>query len=222
MQQVQRSSRLSARNRLAGCFGLSQIAASCLNFLKWRSCRFYRSRWRRSGAKLCRYGKNCRSGYRQRLRASLRSEHRGDRFRADRCDHASLGDDAGNERSRRDVESRVPHVDSVRHGLFPEAVADFIAGPLFDGNEISRRQAQIKSARRCGHIKGDTVGFGQNGDRVGSDFVGRVTVGGDPVGTGDDRLYFLLAHDQSSHRVTNHGHRDVALLALPGGQASPL
>ena len=34
MQRVQRPSRLSARNRLAGGFGLSQFAVSCLNFLK--------------------------------------------------------------------------------------------------------------------------------------------------------------------------------------------
>lgn len=34
MQRVQRPSRLSARNRLVGGFGLSQFAVSCLNFLK--------------------------------------------------------------------------------------------------------------------------------------------------------------------------------------------
>ena len=34
MQRVQRPSRLSARNRLLGGFGLNQFGVSCLNFLK--------------------------------------------------------------------------------------------------------------------------------------------------------------------------------------------
>ena len=61
--------------------------------------------------------------------------------------------------------------------------------------------------------------FGQDGDRVGADFVGHVSVGGDAVGSDDDGSDFALAHHGTGHAVGNHCGRDSVFHQFPRGEA---
>ena len=106
----------------------------------------------------------------------------------DRIDHAPLGDDRANVLRGRDVESRIVDVDTVRGRLASQHVRDLLGWPLFDRDSLATVQRQVECIRRCGNIERDVVGLGEHGDRVGSDLIRRVTVGCNPVGTGNDRL----------------------------------
>ena len=66
------------------------------------------------------------------------------------------------------------------------------------------------------------MGPGQQGDAVGADLVGRVAVGGDPVGADDDQLDLALLHHLGGHVVADQGDGDAPPLQLPGGQPGPL
>ena len=69
-------------------------------------------------------------------------------------------------------------------------VRDLSRGALFNRNVLPIRNGKIKSGNRGGNIKRNVVLFCENRDLVGTDFVGRVTVSGDTIGTGNDRPHF--------------------------------
>ena len=66
------------------------------------------------------------------------------------------------------------------------------------------------------------MGRRQQGHAIRADLVGRVAVGRDPVGPGDDRLHASFAHHLGRHRVADQRHVDPALLQFPGRQPGAL
>ncbi len=73
-----------------------------------------------------------------------------------------------------------------------------------------------------GDVKGDAVLLCEDGDAVGADLVGDVTVGGDAVGSDDDGLNAALVHEGGGHVVAEDGGGDVVLHELPCGEAGAL
>lgn len=59
------------------------------------------------------------------------------------------------------------------------------------------------------------MGFCEEGDCVGADFVGDITVGGDSIGADQDELYFSFAHDLCDHVVADKGDVDACLVEFP-------
>ena len=62
----------------------------------------------------------------------------------------------------------------------------------------------------------------QNGQRIGADFIGRVSVGRDAVGADNDLADFSLTHQRSRHVVANQRGGNFFLLHFPGGKPCPL
>ena len=101
-------------------------------------------------------------------------------------------------------------------------VGHFSCVALLDGNFAAVGRVQIYGRNRRGHVERDAVLFGQNGDRVGADFVGHVAVGGDAVGADYDGSDFALLHHGSGHVVGDYGRGNAVFHQLPGGQARAL
>ena len=69
---------------------------------------------------------------------------------------------------------------------------------------------------------GLTVVFGEDGQLVGADLVGRVAVGGNAVGADDDGLDARLAHGRRRHRVADQRRRNLLVDELEGCQPRAL
>ena len=107
--------------------------------------------------------------------------HLAERFAVRRAENAALGDDSGDVLCGRDVEGGIADADAVRRELFAGVVRDFDGGALLDGDRVAGRSGEVDGGPGRGHIERDAVLPGQDGDVVGADLVGGVTVGGDAV-----------------------------------------
>src|SRR5262245_26475457 len=94
---------------------------------------------------------------------------------------AALGDDAGDELGRRDVERRVAHRHALRRPA-PVAVAGHLdRRPLLDRDARAVRDLRIEGRERGGDVKRDAVALRQNGEGIGADLVRHVAVGRDAI-----------------------------------------
>ena len=73
-----------------------------------------------------------------------------------------------------------------------------------------------------GHVERDAVFLGEDGDAVGANFVGDVTVGGDAIRADDDGFDFSGAHLAGGHVVAENGGGDVVMQQFPRGKARTL
>ncbi len=64
--------------------------------------------------------------------------------------------------------------------------------------------------------------FRQNAQTVGANLVGRIAVGRDSIGAGENRVNSSLLHQETRHIIADNGHFDAGLPELPGRQAGPL
>ena len=145
------------------------------------------------------------------------------RFRVRRPEDALLGDDAGDEAVRRDVERRVPdlragrrHLRCRRRGVTSRALRSSIGMCAPSGG------AQIDGRQRRGDVERDVVLARQHGDAVGADLVGGVAVGGDAIGADDDEVDLALAHQRRAHVVGDDGRVDAVAHQLPRGEPRAL
>lgn len=63
---------------------------------------------------------------------------------------------------------------------------------------------------------------GEDGEVVGSDFVGRITISSDAIGTSDDHADAIFAHDLGGHVVADDGDVDARGGQFVGGEARAL
>src|SRR5438034_5872085 len=101
---------------------------------------------------------------------------------ADRLNDTALGDDGPNQSGRRDVEGRVIDIDAVGCRLAAEAVRDFLAGALFDGNLFAAGDGEVEGRGWRGDVEGNVMRGGEDGHGIGADLVCGVAVGGDAIG----------------------------------------
>ena len=73
-----------------------------------------------------------------------------------------------------------------------------------------------------GTVERDAVLFGQDGDVVGADLVGKVAVGGDAVRAYDDGLDAAGTHQAGGHVVADDGGGDAVGHQFPRGKARAL
>ncbi len=135
---------------------------------------------------------------------------------------SAFGDDGGYVFGRGYVEGWVFDADSVRGELFSGVVGDLDGGALLDGDVVSVGGGEVDGGPGGGDVEGDAVFFGEDGDVVGADLVGDVSVGGDAVCADDDGLDLALAHEAGGHVVAEHGGGDAVVHQLPRGEARAL
>src|SRR6267154_199705 len=114
--------------------------------------------------------------------------------------YAAFGEDGVDVTRGGDVEGGVGGVDVGGDSNALE-VGYFGGGALFYGDVVAIGDREIESRNWGGDVEGDIVFFGQDGDLVGSDFVGGVTVGGDAIGSGDDCANFPGLQKVAHHVV---------------------
>jgi len=101
--------------------------------------------------------------------------------------------------------------------------AQFLGGPLLNGNGVARRQRQIHGRQGRRHVDGHPVRLCGDRQPVRANLVGRVAVGGDAVGAHHDGRHFVVAHVRRRHAVANQrGARQIILQALKTGETGAL
>src|ERR1700678_3143333 len=107
--------------------------------------------------------------------------HRCQGFGVGGAQHASLGDDGGDVLGRSYIEGRVANADSVRRELLSSVVGDFHRVALFDWDLVACHGGTVNGGPGRGNVERDAMLFGEDGDRIGTDLVGYVAVGGDAI-----------------------------------------
>ena len=120
-----------------------------------------------------------------------------------------------------DIEGGVGDI-TIRDDADAPDMGDFFGFALLDGDFNAGFQGGVDGGGGGGHIKWDTVLFGQHGHGVGADFVSRIAISGDSVSADDDAVNLALIHKVAGHRIGNQGDRDARFLKLPDGQAGAL
>jgi hypothetical protein len=155
--------------------------------------------------------------------------------------HANLGDDPVNQLCRRHVERRVPHRNAVRrdaHGLDLRKVqinavvpgtldeSHLLSGTLLDHDVGSGGGGEVDGGARRRYEELDAVVLRGDGQLVGADLVGRVTVCCHAVRAYDDGGDVLGGSSQTeesgSHGVRDQRRRDLVVHQLERGQARAL
>ena len=69
----------------------------------------------------------------------------------------------------------------VGRNLFAVEVGDFLRGTLFDGNLLAGWSRHVDGGPRRGHVKRNAMLLGEDGNSVGSNFIGKIPVGGNAI-----------------------------------------
>ena len=125
-------------------------------------------------------------------------------------DDPLLGNDRRYVFIRRYVECGIKYLHAFRRRPFAEAFRDLLRVAFLDRNLITDRRIQVDGRQRTSHVERDVMRFGKNGNAVGADFVGDITVRRDAVGSDDDSIDPAFAHDHAGHIVADQRHVNAA------------
>ena len=93
---------------------------------------------------------------------------------------------------------------------------------MLDRNLAAIRRFQVDGGEWRRHVEGNTVLFGQHRDRVGSNFVGDIAVGGDAISSHNDGIDLSLPHDRPCHIVRDERGGNMIFHQLPRCQTRAL
>ncbi len=137
-------------------------------------------------------------------------------------DHALVADDAGDEVGRGHVEGGIADLGVRRGDAHAAHEQDLVRLALLDRDRRTVGRGEVHRADRCHEVERDAVPSRQHGQRVGPDLVGRVAVGGDPVGPDEDDVHLAVRHQVTGGHVRDQRVRNAGLGQLPGGQPRAL
>ena len=142
-----------------------------------------------------------------------------------------LGDEAGDQARGGDVEAEVARPRPLGHHAAP-APAPLAPSPRRTAPRPRRAPRSGWRRRRASgevdggggerHVEGDAVVVRRQRLQVGADLVGRVAVGGHPVGADDHQVHHPLPHQVAAGVVHHHRVRDAVLAELEGGERGAL
>ena len=139
---------------------------------------------------------------------------------------ALLGDDAGDQLGRRDVEGRVADLGPGRGDADAAELEDLVGGPLLDHDRRAVRRGEVDRAGRGADVERDPVPGGEHGQRVvregRADLVGGVAVGRDPVRADQHDVHLAERHQVPGGHIGEQRVRDAGLGQLPGRQPRAL
>ena len=125
-------------------------------------------------------------------------------------------------RGRCDVERRIVSAAALGRGLPTEGVGDLRRCSFFDGDFFPALDRQIESTRRCGDVERNSVGFSEDRQRIRSDLIGLVSVGGDSIGSDNHGLDAAFVHHPAGHRIADQRDGDAALHQFPRRESGSL
>ena len=95
--------------------------------------------------------------------------------------------------------------------------------PFLDGNVEAGTHFPINRRERDGNVKGNAVAFGEDGFRIGADFVGDITGAAEgAVAANDDEIDLAALHQMAGGVVGDNLMRNFLLGQLPGGERTAL
>ncbi len=132
-----------------------------------------------------------------------------------------LSDNGVDQFGRSHVKGRVVHGATLRGNGVALAVGDFLSGTLLN-RDLRAVNLAVEGAGRCGNHHFYPVMAGDNGQVVGADLIGNVTIGCHPVGADDHPAWAMLAHELRGRAFDGQGDGNIILHQLPAGQAGAL
>ena len=110
------------------------------------------------------------------------------RFDVVRTQNPDLGDDPGDELSRSHVKGWIPDVDPFWGGPSPTTAFDLLWNALLNLDLVTGCGVWVQCRGWGGNIEGNTGSLRRKCVGVGSNFVGGIAVGRDPVRTNDNGI----------------------------------
>src|SRR5690348_18468455 len=98
----------------------------------------------------------------------------------------------------------------------------FFLRAFFDRDVLARGNCEVERGDGRGDVKRDAVFAGENGDSVGTDFIGGVAIASNAVGSDDYRADGAGLHEMADHVVRDELERDAFFVKFPGGEARSL
>src|SRR5690554_503520 len=105
-----------------------------------------------------------------------------------------VGDDRRHQPGGGKIKSGIQNLDPGGGQPSSLPTADLIFRPLLDGDMRSVRQGSIYCGKRSRDIKRQTVPAGKDRQSISADFINHITIGGNTVGAGDNRLHQPFLH----------------------------
>ena len=133
-----------------------------------------------------------------------------------------LGDDAGNKPRRGDIERRVPDLCPLGCELHPAQMRDLLRGALLDRNAGPILGGQVDCGYGRRYIERHLVFSREDRHSVGSDLVGDIAVGSNPVGTDHHDVDPSGLHQRADHSVRDHSGLDAFTDQFPCREPSAL
>ena len=133
-----------------------------------------------------------------------------------------LGNDSGEQGMRGHIKSGIPGAHFLRNDGDPGELGDLPACPLFHRDVLPVGQGQVDGGGGQGGIKRNLMVMGQYRQRVCSDLIGKIPVGGHPIAAHDNQVHLALSHKGSRHIVADQGDGDVVPDQLIGGEPGAL
>ena len=140
----------------------------------------------------------------------------------DGLDEAELGDDGSDELGRGYVEGGGINLYIFWGGGSAKAVGYVPGFSLLDGNAGSVGNGEVEGGGWGSDVKRHVMLTSQAGERVGSDFIGSIAIGGDAVGAGDNHVDAPQAHKMAGDRIADNGYVDAGLCEFPSRQSRAL
>lgn len=142
-------------------------------------------------------------------------------------ENSLLGNDAaGDKLSRGDVEDGIPNAEvgplSNASLLGGHVVSDLSRLALLNLDLIAARRVRVESRRGGSNVERNTVVLGGDGEVVGTNLVGSVTILADAVSADDHGVHLAAAHEARGGGVADKGRGHVLLNALVHSEAGAL
>ena len=132
---------------------------------------------------------------------------------------AAVGDDAGDELRRRDVEGGVVALDTLLAGALALRMGDLLRIAKLDANVVG---GGVNGIRVSGAVVRNLKMSGGEGDLERSHLVDHVAVHGDDVGGGGEHVDALGVHRPCRHIVRDDGNVKAHIIGDGGGELCPL
>src|SRR5215831_17490030 len=110
---------------------------------------------------------------------------------------------------RCDVEGGMSGDDLRRSNSHASQLLHLSGGTLLDRDLLAGNNIHVNGRKGCGDVKGNLVLAGEHSNRIGSDLVGHITVGGNAVSAHNRCLNLSLLQDRKSTRL-NSSHLGIS------------
>jgi len=101
-------------------------------------------------------------------------------------------------------------------------MSDFILRTLLNGDGITINGGDVDTAAGSADIKRNPMGSRSEGQVVGPNFVGHVSIPSHTITTNQNNIHLTTTHQQTTRSINNHRRWHTTAAEFPSGQSRPL